>query len=226
MSATVIQLPRRATPAKPPIRPKVKSTRPRYAAIVKQLTELMLGPPLPADDPARTVFNRRIARLSISQRAMIGARMEGAKQGRLRADRIRQCDIAAWLHISEDTMRSATVVLHRGTQAEIRQAESSETGVATLAKRITKGLTILERRRESKVPYSHKDKRAAYLQRIHLHGGVWKQLRTGLEALTSLPDASDVAEVARLYDRGLINEKSLKAMEWLGEFLDAWTKPR
>jgi hypothetical protein len=58
---------------------------------------------------------------------------------------------------------------------------------------------------------------------LSLKGDIWKNLKTGLSGITSMPDAEEVVKIARGIDRsGLVNRKLPMALKWLKEFEDAW----
>jgi hypothetical protein len=172
--------------------------------------------------------------LSESQRAMIGNRLARLVKGQHRhqedSDRqicLSQKQAAELLNVSERTIRDARVVQAGGTPEEIAAVERGEVAVATIANQVRKGMSDEQRKKKRSEPISSVGKNPERIQKQQINAEIWGRVRDALTHLTSLPLPQDVAAVARASDKtGLIDARLSKAMQWLKEFENVWSRNR
>lgn len=167
---------------------------------------------------AHLLDGRALRDLATSQRALIGARMANAERKdnfrNLAPDKITAARAAALVGVAVSTVRVAKTLLRRASKEEIARIDR---GVASISA-IRQGFDGIALRERGRNPQR--------VEQMRLNAQVWRRLKEGLDALSSLPATRDVAVIARYADRTeLINRKLLTVYTWLGEFIDVWTEP-
>jgi hypothetical protein len=206
--------------------------KPSYPRLAAQLSVIIRENHKPDSEIYRH-FMRSVARLSIGQRAMLGARVATARPGKPTPrnptdsePHIRRDHVAAVLEIIPQRISEAHLIRNKGSREEICAIEDGSRAMHTIATQIRQGRSRTARRQHAHATREERsEKWATYVQNVRISKDVWKTLRVGLEALTSLPAPRDVVEIARLFDRGMLNDRLFRASEWLGDFADEWTKP-
>lgn len=215
---------------------KILDGRNRYRACtqigVEPRLEVFRGPGTPYAYVASVNLHRR--HLNEVQRGMIATRMADlSKEANLRrgpdagtpASGISQTEAAKLLNVGRSTVQSARVVLERGTPEEVKEADEGRLGLNTAARAIQQGVSPAEREKNRLLPSHKKGDSPKRLDDQRMKADIWGQLRDALENLSGLPAATDVATIARRFDRGGLVARALPiATAWLTEFEDAYTK--
>ena len=174
--------------------------------------------------------------LTASQRALVAARMANMEVGNPHLGGkgsiavnttigISQAQAAKLLNVSRDTVLSAKTVIEEGTDEEIRSLETGEVSARALADKIRER----NPRDRTKDPIGRPQAKsliAAQTQGARrMKADVWRQLRDGLSAISSLPKPADVASIARAHDKtGLVDAKLFQSLQFMKDFAHEWSK--
>lgn len=63
------------------------------------------------------------------------------------------------------------------------------------------------------------------IERQQFNASIWQQVKDSLINLSSLPDASEVADIVRVHarDKSFVDKKLASAIQWITEFANAWS---
>lgn len=172
--------------------------------------------------------------LNESQRAMIAAKLPSLSKGDV-ATQLGGVEIstplftgkqaAQMLNVDRSTVQYAKVVQREGTEDEVRAVERGEAAVSTIARQIMAKRPPEERKKLRDEPLSQSGRNPERIQRQQINAEIWGRIRDALTHLTSLPQASDVAAIARANDKtGLVEARLQSAIQWLGDFHNEWSK--
>lgn len=188
---------------------------------------------LPNDtDPLKFVIDKNLHRrhLTESQRAMIAADLAniphgGWGRGRLpQAGSVTAVEAGALLKVHPTSVRKAKQIMREGSAEQIAGIRSGE-------KRVSVVLDEIKKTRPLK-PGGNKNKKgvlrnvggnAARIESLRVNAQIWAKLRSGLEALSSLPLPSDVLScIATRSNTAIINARLPSSLKWLKEFDHVW----
>lgn len=140
---------------------------------------------------------------SDAQRALLGALL--CQHGTLT-----QKEMGHVVGIKRGSIQSAVVVLRNGSNEEIAQLGRGATSISAIARSLG----------------NPRKSHAMRTQRIRENAALWKQLKTGIEHITSLPLPAELARVARNNKAStqFIDERLPRALKWLEDFKHAWSR--
>lgn len=117
------------------------------------------------------------------------------------------------------SVNEASLILKWGSPEEIADVTEGRKGMDSMVNSIRLRTTPAERRAGRRMPRQEMDRAA-------LDAHVWHKLRSGLEAIATLPQPQDVVDIChRNMMRGeAVDRMLIQAFAWLTEFSDAWTK--
>lgn len=203
--------------------------------------------------PLDYVISKNLTRrhLSETQRAMVAAKIATLQHGDNQfkqqdapigasSQPISQPAAAKLLNVSRRSVQRATEVRDHGIpqlQEEVEAGRVSVTAAAEVARlpaeqqeKIVSGgrKQIIEAAQTvKKEKPKHSPAMRERIGRQRINGQLWGQLRDGLNLITGLPLAHEVAAIARAHDRtGLVDERLSDAIEWMKDFQDAWNAGR
>ncbi len=186
--------------------------------------------------PLAFVISKNLKRrhLTTAQRAMIAARITNSKAGypfrrkvksdatgipmaSIDEDIITKRAAAAMLNVSIDSVETARGILRNCSPDDIKAIDDGRSSLLRVHSSI-KGKQPLGSKTK---PPRATDRSVRHVQNTRLRNRVWKNVRTALLALTSLPLPADAARLAKAMDRQkLIPQKLPGALAWLKEFAD------
>lgn len=210
---------------------KVLDGRNRYRACEKAVVEPRFDE-FTGDDPLAYVADKNLHRrqLTPAQSAMVAARMANLSIGRPETKKgyvkpISLDEAATLLGVSRSTVKNARLVLQEGTESEVSAADRGEVGVSTLAHNIRERDPRDRRSDRKDKPQKRTEALAENHRRKQLNAQMWGHLRDGLNAIASLPRASDVVAIARTHDRaGVVDAKLFQSLQWMKDFAHEWSK--
>jgi hypothetical protein len=182
----------------------------------------------PIDFVLSTNLHRR--QLSPAQRAMIAARIANLRHGE-RADYVSKStdtgtpvsakpitcmEAAKLVGATKDSITRARTILAKCAPEDIALVDAGKLS-------LSRAVGTIKGRAPIKAPEkngpSTKGKNPDRIARMQQKNKIWRNVKTALEAITSLPLASDVAPIAKAADRNNIIAKKLpSALAWLTEF--------
>jgi hypothetical protein len=171
--------------------------------------------------------------LTISQRAMIAAKMATLKRGQkanaLRAKGvvvITTTEAAKVMGVHKSQLDDARIVLAEGTTEEIAAVNAGQESVTMLRQDIRAGLTPKERAAK-RSPAATKAAQAASAQTNQMKARIYGQVRDGITALSTLPRPPDVVRTVKTvanHDQKITAEIINRALVWLTEFSNEWSR--
>lgn len=121
--------------------------------------------------------------------------------------------------VHRSSVSHARLILAHGTEAEVAAVRSGAMPLRTTADAIRQRIPKDQRERR---PQVRTDEREAA---IKADSDLWKQLIPALDALVGMPSPASVAQMVRRNPQRItaVNRVALQSLEWLQEFVDAWT---
>lgn len=149
------------------------------------------------------------------QRAFAGARLA-------LADNISMDAAAERVGSKRSSVQEAMMILRLGTPEEITAVELNNAPMGKLTDAIYARTTPEERRATARKPVYHQD----VTEGRGFDAEVWAKVREALDALTSLPMATDVVAIVRKNPQRneMVSRKLLPAHTWLEDFINAYTE--
>lgn len=178
------------------------------------------------EDPRAFVADKNLHRrhLNPSQIGMIAARMGGISIGNPKLQHpmaeisttpaLSSRQAEKIMGVNRTTILHANRVLNEGTKEEIQAVERGDASVSSIAKQI-----------KARIPKEQRVlKSTAQADALRRNAKIWDCLREALELLSSMPQATDVVQIARSYDKRttVISDRLPQSIEWLTEFQTAW----
>jgi hypothetical protein len=181
--------------------------------------------------PLAFVISKNLKRrhLATYQRAMIAARLSNLEKGQAAAHAQKKADVAnepfaalsmekaaELLNVSRVSVVRARLVIRMCSAEDVNDVEIGKVSLqraynAIKAKRVPST--------KSKNALATVGRNPERIERTRLRNAVWRNVRTALIALTSLPLPADAARLAKEMDRQkLIHNKLPGALAWLKEF--------
>ncbi len=120
------------------------------------------------------------------------------------------------------SVQEASMILRHGTSEEIAAVE---TGAASM--RVTRDNIIARTSPEIRKAAARKPTFGPEVQEgREFDAEVWRKVREALDAITSLPTATDVITIVKknVMRTEHVSRKLLTAHTWLEEFINAWTE--
>lgn len=157
---------------------------------------------------------REVERLA-RKRAFAGARLA-------LTENISMDDAAQRVGSKRSSVQEAMMILRLGTPEEISAVESSDAPMGGTTDAIYARTTPDERRATARKPVYHQN----VTEGRGFDAEVWAKVREALDALTSLPMATDVVAIVRRNPQRneMVSRKLLPAHTWLEDFINAYTE--
>lgn len=153
----------------------------------------------------------------------VEARKLAFKAARLmEAEKISQKDAIERVGSNRYAISQASLILQHGTEVEIAAAESGEMSIATIYEDILSRTTRAERLDKRFGP----KRTEAIRQDQQVEADVWKNLRTAISLINSLPAVSDTATIVRKNNQRMeyVSRSLLASLEWIQGFSDEITR--
>lgn len=181
--------------------------------------------------PLAFVISKNLKRrhLMTYQRAMIAARLSNLEKGQGTAHAQKKADVAnepfvalsmskaaELLSVSRVSVVRARVVIRTCSAENINAVETGKVSLQRAYKAVKSKHVPSTKRKNGLATVGKNPER---IERIRLRNAVWRNVRTALIALTSLPLPADALRFAKEMDRAkLIPQKLPGALAWLKEF--------
>ena len=174
----------------------------------------------------RTIMDAAKAAESAARQKKI---MAAAREylGQTVAQQVHSQVIAESHGLTVNQIKNGIHVLRHATQEEIAGVDRFEIAMFTLSRQITDGLSPEERKRMRETPLGERGKHLERKERQRTEGGIWQAFKQAIEALSTMPRPSDVADIIAANGRRneTFDPKKLEtAAIWLMEFDDVWKK--
>lgn len=153
--------------------------------------------------------NLRIAAMRAGQQVMDG-------------DNSPYTEIIAGYGIALDELSRALTILRHGTAEQIAMAKVGDLPLSTtcIAIRATVSPEGFKKARKSIKPKTADVRRLLQTDKL-----LWKTLKSALQAISGMPQPTDVIKFARLGKRSeTVDRYLMTAFSWITEFSDEWTK--
>lgn len=137
-------------------------------------------------------------------------------------EKISQKDAIDRVGSNRYAISQAALILQHGTEVEIAAGESGEMSIATIYEDILSRTTRSERLDKRFGP----KRTEAVRHDQQIEADVWKNLRTAISLINSLPSVSDTVTIVRKNNQRMeyVSRSLLASLEWIQGFSDEITR--